>query len=132
MKNVVSRLTLAAMCTAVGSVAACGGEGAAPQISNLTVSTSSITRGTPSDGSVTVHDDDGLGSLRLELMFAGPSPVTTDVAVQGATDAVTEAAVPFAFALTAGAQPGAYTLEVHAIDADGHRSNGLSTSLTVQ
>jgi len=65
-----------------------------------------VTRGAQANGSLQVQDPDGLGDMRLELSFSGPAETTTEVAVQGASDAMTAAQVPFVFGLNAAAPAG--------------------------
>lgn len=110
---------------------ACGGGGTAPTLSQLMVSTSSMTRGMTYNGSANIEDPDNLVGLKLELAFTGPTPVMTTVDVAGISSGMTAATLPFVFGLTAAVNTGSYTLGVTAIDQDGLRSNTLSTALEV-
>ncbi|MCB9557383.1 MAG: hypothetical protein H6707_14850 [Deltaproteobacteria bacterium] len=111
---------------------ACGGEGVAPSVSALQITTSPVVRGQQANGTVNVVDPDGLGGLKLALAFSGPASLTTETPVQGASDALTQAAAPFFFLLTQASAAGHYTLAVTAIDGAGNRSLPVSTEIDVQ
>ncbi|MCA9670162.1 MAG: hypothetical protein KC503_31425 [Myxococcales bacterium] len=115
-------LLLAAVCV----VASACGAGEPPTISQLSLPQQAVTLGQQANGALQVSDPDGLGGMRLRLTFSGPATTATDVAVQGASDAITEAQVPFVFGLLGSAPVGTYTLEVVAIDGDDNTSNALS------
>lgn len=114
---------------------ACGGDGAsggAPTISNLTLGSSTVSPGGQITGTLHILDPDGLGGMSVTLDISGPAAAKSTVPVQGASDALTEADVPFVVLLAAAAPTGAYTVKVTATDGDGNTSNTLTEPITVQ
>jgi hypothetical protein len=109
-----------------------GGSGTAPTISNLQLSTTTVAPGDQITGTMRIADPDGLGGLSVSLTVAGPVSAQSSVPVQGASDALTQADVPFFVNISAMAPTGSYTVTVTATDGDGNTSNPLSTQVTVQ
>src|SRR5437762_2146934 len=126
MRVIVVGFLLAMMC-------GCGGGGVPPVLSNVAVSTSPVVRGQPASGQAHVADPDGLGGLKMRLRIAGASAsATSEVAVQGASDSVKEADVPFLFVVSTAAPAGGYTVGVTAIDGSGNTSREVTISVNVQ
>ena len=108
------------------------GAGAAPTISELKISTDPVERGKQANGQFKVSDPDGLGGLRGKVFFTGPGVTTADMAIQGASDAMTAALVPFAFVLMPSTPTGKYTLKVVVWDGDDNESNPLSATFELK
>jgi hypothetical protein len=109
-----------------------GGSGTAPTISNLQMSATTVAPGDQITGTMRIEDPDGLGGLSVSLTISGPVSAQSSVPVQGASDALTQADVPFFVNISAMAPTGSYTVTVTATDGDGNTSNPLSTQVTVQ
>jgi len=118
---------------AVALLAACGG-GHPPTISDLELSSTTVAPGGQVTGQLRIADPDGLGGLKVNLRVtgAGAVPVDQTVSVGNATDALTEALVPFFVQVTLSSPRGDYQAVVTAIDGDGNRSNDVSVAFKIQ
>jgi len=128
MMRSVSVLFLVVVLGACGD----GESGSAPTISNLTMGSNTVSPGGQITGTLRIADPDGLGGMSVTLDISGPASANSTVPVQGASDAMTEADVPFVVMLAAAAPTGAYTVKVTATDGDGNVSNALTAQITVQ
>jgi hypothetical protein len=118
--------------SAVWLVACGSGPGEAPTISNLKMSATTVSPGDQITGTMRISDPDGLGGMSVSLAISGPLSAQSSTPVQGASDALTEADVPFFVNLSALAPTGVYSITVTATDGDGNTSNTLTTQVTVK
>jgi hypothetical protein len=118
--------------SALWLVACGGGSGVAPTISNLKMSSTTVSPGDKITGTMRISDPDGLGGMSVSLSISGPISAQSSTPVQGASDALTEADVPFFVSLSALAPTGVYSVTMTATDADGNTSNALTAEVTVK
>ena len=106
--------------------------GTAPTISDLKITTSPVERGKQATGQFNVSDPEGLGGLRGKVFFSGPGTTSADMPIQGTSDSMTAALVPFAFVLLQTTPTGTYSLKLLVYDGDDNESNPLTTQFELK